>query len=271
MKTFTPIIIIKRKSRLVLSMQDPAVAEALSLIAAAQLVAEEEQAASKAAAKKAKKLRQKQAKQPQAQVSATETSSADRMNPESNSALPFHGNTDSDPVPAESAKELSVQPSMSWLQIQSATTGSCCSQSQQFLQTKLDGMVQPDRLSSALPVSSQDTRPAVSAAQSQCTTHVHSEPDEACLEQPSGMSASPQAAAATSAKQCQVRSKVQMLSSCKTCSAVPSPRWVIKASQPRPSVFHWRLSNVYLNQQPCACGCIALCATTACLLQFCIC
>jgi hypothetical protein len=45
-------------------MQDPAVAEALSLIAAAQLVAEEEQAASKAAAKKAKKLRQKQAKQP---------------------------------------------------------------------------------------------------------------------------------------------------------------------------------------------------------------
>lgn len=180
-------------------MQDPAVAEPSALVAAAQLLVEEEQAASKAAAKKAKKLRQKQAKQPQARVSSTETSSADMMNPESDSALPVQGGTEPGPVLADSAKELSVQSSMSRLQIHSATTESCCSQSQQFLQTELDGMVQPDRLSSALPVSGQDTRSAVSTAQSQCTMHVQSEPDEASLEQPSGLSASPQAAAAMSA------------------------------------------------------------------------
>ncbi len=118
------------------------------------------------------------------------------MNPESNSALPVHGSTDSNPVPAESAKELSVQTSMSRLQIHSATTESCSSQSQQFLHTELDSMVQPDRLSSALPVSCQDTRSAVSAAQSRCTMHVQSEPDEASLQQPSVLSAPPQAAAA---------------------------------------------------------------------------
>lgn len=178
-------------------MQDPAVAEASALVAAAQLLAEEEQAASKAATKKAKKLRQKQAKQPQTRVSATKTSSADMMNPESNSALPVHGGTDSDPVPAESAKELSVQSSMSRLQIHSATTESCCSQSQQFLQTELDGMVQPDRLqSSAVPVGGQDTGLAGGAAQSRCMMHMQSEPDEASLERPSVLSASPQAAAA---------------------------------------------------------------------------
>ncbi len=190
---------VKFKSRLVLSMQDPAVAEASALVAAAQLLAEEEQAASKAAAKKAKKLRQKQAKQPQTRVSATDTSSADTMNPESNSALPVQGVTDSDPKPAESAKELSVQLSMSRLQIQSAATKSCCSHSQQFLQTELDGMVQPGRLSSALPVGGQDTRSAVSkcTAQPQRTTHVQPEPDVACQEQPSVLSASPQAAAAS--------------------------------------------------------------------------
>ncbi len=205
-ENITIIIIIKCTSRLVLSMQDPAVAEASALVAAAQLLAEEEQAASKAFAKKAKKLRQKQSKKRQTQVPSIETRCAELVNSESNSALPVHGGTEPGPVPAESrsclfqgAKELSVQSSMSRLQIHSATTESCCSQSQHFLQTDMDGMVQPDRLSSALPVSSQDTRSAVSAAQSQCTMHVHSEPDEACLEQPSGLSASPQAAAATPA------------------------------------------------------------------------
>jgi hypothetical protein len=181
------------KSGFVLNVQDPVMAEASASEAAAQLLAEEEQAASKAAAKKARKLRQKQAKKRLTQVLSTETSSAELMNPESNSALPVHGGAEPGPVPAESAKELSV---VSQLQTHSATAESCCSQSQQHLQTGFDAVVQPDKLSSALPVSAQDTGSTVSAAQSRGAMHVQSEPDVASLQQPTGLSASPQAAAA---------------------------------------------------------------------------
>ncbi|DBA97091.1 TPA: hypothetical protein ACH3X1_014861 [Trebouxia sp. C0004] len=152
---------------------DPGTAEASASEAAAQLIAEEEQAASKAAAKIAKKLRQKQAKERQTQVSATETRSAELMNTESNSALPVQGGTDSGSKPAD--------------------------QSQQHLQTGLNAVLQPDRLSPALPVSFQDTRSAVGAAQSQCTMHVPSEHDEASLQYPNGLSASPEVAAAAPA------------------------------------------------------------------------
>ncbi len=79
-------------------MQDEASAEASALKVAAELLAEEEQAAVRAAAKKAKKLRQKQAKKLQPQAAKAHSGPAEHSVPND---LPAHNADESEPLKGE--------------------------------------------------------------------------------------------------------------------------------------------------------------------------
>jgi len=85
-------------------MQDRASAEASALKVAAELLAEEEQAAVRAAAKKAKKLRQKQAKKQQPQAAKAYSGPADHSVPKD---VPAHNADESEQLKGESHADYS--------------------------------------------------------------------------------------------------------------------------------------------------------------------